>query len=178
MATVGKVYKEKFKRKLDEFNHSRPLVDYLVPFLVKPFTKIADIGAGPMVIIGDYWNGVDIEVVASDILVPEYQELWSKYNATPMIPVEYEDMENLSYEDESFDIVHCRNALDHTPDAYKAIGEMKRICKTGGYVYLAHAPSQKKIFGGHHYHNFEDLLLPEFSSEMDGELIVNIWKKI
>jgi len=179
MATVGNVYKEKFQRKLDEFNHPRLLSDYLIPLIGdKKEVVIAELGAGPMNTIGDHLDNVDVTVIPSDILVNEYKELWDKHNAIPMIEVEYQDMEKLTYPDGVFDIVHCRNALDHTPNIFEAINELKRVCKVGGYVYLAHAPSQKKRFGGHHYWNFEEINLPEFTTHMDGELIINVWKKI
>ena len=40
----------------------------------------------------------------------------------------------LSFEDETFDIVHCHAVLVHLPDALSAIKEMRRVCKTGGYL--------------------------------------------
>jgi hypothetical protein len=52
-----------------------------------------------------------------------------------------------------FDIVHCVNALDHTNNPQKAIEEMKRICKPGGWIYLRHAPNQKDKYGGIHKWN-------------------------
>ncbi len=180
MANIGKVYIEKFQRKLDEFNKPRPLAPYLVPLIGdKKDVVIAEIGAGPMNTIGEMLDGVNIKIVASDILAEEYKELWKKHNAHPFgFEVEYQDMENLTYPDESFDIVHCRNAIDHTQDLHKAIKEMQRVCKKGGYVYLAHAPSQKKKYGGHHYWNIEEVDLPEFLLSQDSELIIHIWKKI
>ena len=58
--------------------------------------------------------------------------------------MEKQDMENLTYEDEMFDIVHCANALDHCVDPHKALKEMFRVCKVGGWIYLRHTPNEGK----------------------------------
>lgn len=47
------------------------------------------------------------------------------------------DAERLPLRDESFDIVTCRLALHHMPDAPQAIAEMARVCQRGGHVALA-----------------------------------------
>lgn len=47
------------------------------------------------------------------------------------------DAEHLSFPAETFDIVTCRLALHHMPDAARAIAEMARVCRTGGRVALA-----------------------------------------
>lgn len=78
------------------------------------------------------WGKVNLKIYASDILANEYAKLTHEVLRTP---IEYQDMENLTYLDESFDVVHCVNALDHTKNAQKALSEMKRICKTGGYIF-------------------------------------------
>jgi ubiquinone/menaquinone biosynthesis C-methylase UbiE len=172
-------YRKKFTSKEAKFNHPMPLPAYF-KYLIgeKKSVKIAELGAGPINTIGNYFDGVEVEIIASDLFQPEYEKFWKQHNKTPIVPIEYQDMENLTYPDETFDIVHCVNALDHTPDVYKAIDEMKRVCKTGGYIYLRHAPGQKKRYGGIHYWNFEDVELPGFSKHLEGDLIVNIWKKI
>lgn len=90
--------------------------------------KIADIGAG---------NGEDmIEVVRSD--------------KDSIVVSEQQDMEKLTYPANQFDVVHCRNALDHTKDALAAVKEMVRICKPGGLVYIKCWLDQKNT-KGHHF---------------------------
>lgn len=181
MENINKVYRTKFARKLKQYNKKMRLPYYFYDLIgSKKEVCIADIGSGPVCTIGDNWPGVDVKVYASDILQPEYDKLWDKVNEVPIIPIYKENMEKLSYPDEYFDIVHCRNAADHTPDIYKAINEMIRVCKKGGYIYLAHAPSQKKIYKGNHYWNIEDVVLPNcFKTYIEGNnLIVSICKKI
>jgi ubiquinone/menaquinone biosynthesis C-methylase UbiE len=78
------------------------------------------------------------------------------------------------------------NALDHTKDVRKALGEMKRVCKTGGIIYLRHAPNQKNFLKGDHYWNVtmegfdngkELVKLDGFKTGTDGFMIISIMKK-
>lgn len=172
-------YRHKFAAKEAEFNRDMPLPDYFAPMIGdKKQVVIAEVGAGPINTIGNHYKDVDVIIYASDVMQPEYQKSWKHHNKQPIVPVMYEDMEKLSYPDEMFDIVHCRNAIDHTPNLLKAIEELKRVCKKGGWVYMAHAPGQKTRYGGMHYHNFEDVILPEFESRVEGDLIISTWQKI
>lgn len=175
---VSELYRRKFARKVGQYNHPRPAPGYLVPLVGdKKYVRVAELGAGPVSTLGDVLEGVCVDVWPSDVLGDEYAQMWEELGVEPLVPVTTEDMENLSYLDDFFDVVHCRNALDHTPDAYRAIGEMQRVCKPGGYVYLAHAPSQKRKFGGHHCHNFEEFELPGFDVREEDGLIVAVWQK-
>ena len=153
---VSTVYIRKFKRKLEQYNKPGPLPAYFEELIGKQHSvRIAELGAGPINTIGNFWPGREVEIVASDVLQSEYEKLWKEHGATPIVPIEYQDMEHLTYPDESFDIVHCVNALDHTKDAKKALSELERICKPEGWVYLRHSSNQKKRFRGHHYWNID-----------------------
>lgn len=84
--------------------------------------RVLDLGSGvDSKLISDY---TEIEITHADIRLDP--------------PV---DMENLPYEDSSFDIVICINALDHTQNAPKAVMEMLRVSK--GLVYINCAIDQK-----------------------------------
>lgn len=172
------VYRRKFPSREREFNRPRQLPAYFAPLIGdKKSVRIAELGAGPVNTIGNEWPGVEVDVWASDVMWPEYQKFWEHHGKTPLVPILEEDMENLSYLDDFFDVVHCRNALDHTRGIHAAVAEMQRVCKPGGLVYLAHAPGQKRAYGGHHYHNFEEVELPGFAMGQDGEMIVSVWQK-
>ena len=123
----------------------------------KKQVRIADIGSGPASMIGYTMDGVEVDYVPSDLLAEEYKELYRYHNIEPYVYPEVQDMMNLSYPDNSFDIVYCRNAVDHCFDAKKAISEMIRICKPGGYVYLWHFKKVGKMMGynGMHTWNIE-----------------------
>jgi SAM-dependent methyltransferase len=147
-------YRKKFVSKLAQFNREIPLPDYFAPMIGdKKEVIVAELGAGPINTIGNFWKGVTVVIRASDVMQPEYEKFRHDNNATLIIPIEYQDMESLTYADKTFDIVHCVNALDHTPNPKKALSEMARVCKSGGWIYLRHAPYQMKRYGGMHEWN-------------------------
>lgn len=92
--------------------------------------KILNIGSGPISIKGE----------APGIIITHADR--RDYG------VEIQDMEHLTYPDDSFDLVVCINALDHTPDAQLAIEEMKRVSK---WVYIDCALIQRTTSGRNHY---------------------------
>jgi len=149
------------KELVDNFNKQVPLIDELLPFVGdKKKVKIADIGSGPVSSIGSFLPGVEVEVCPSDN--QDWTEWWNKRrewwktDLKPFIPVEYQNMERLTYPDESFDIVWCHNALDHTMNAKEAVKEMIRVCKKGGYVYIMCSLNQLDTGYLHHWNAKQD----------------------
>ncbi len=162
-------YRAKFRSKLAQFNHPAELPDYFAPMIGdKKEVVMAELAAGPVCTIGNSWKDTQVSIYASDILQNEYAPLWKKYNATPVVPVEYQDMEHLTYPDGFFDIVHCVNALDHTLDARQALKEMLRVCKKCGWIYLRHFPNQRSKLRGMHAWNID---------MVDGECVFSAQKK-
>lgn len=47
-----------------------------------------------------------------------------------------QDLTKLTYDDEAFDIVVCNHVLEHIPDDRKAMREILRVLKPGGYAML------------------------------------------
>lgn len=158
MADLNKTtyfYRHKFASKEREFNKPTQLPEYFKTLIGdKTEVKIAELGAGPVNTIGNLWPGVNVQIYASDVMWPEYQKFWQQHGKHPIVPVVYQDFEKLDYEDDFFDIVHCVNALDHTENAIKALNELIRVCKPGGWIYLRHAPCQMTRYGGMHRWNF------------------------
>lgn len=116
-------------------NNLLPLVDYLIPMVGdKKAVKILDVGSGPFPKTGQLLNGVNIELTHCDH--KNFTDFWQEFGAEPLFPIEYQDMEKLTYPNESFDIVHCVNALDHTVNAETALKEMLRVVKVDGWVYI------------------------------------------
>lgn len=135
-----------------------PLADYVANRIPSTATKvrIADLGAGAWSRIGTIVPGVAVEVVAADIFANEYMAVWSSLSMRPEITIEKQNMTALTYPDNSFDIVHCSNALDHTVNPFRAIFEMKRVLKPGGWLLLRHYKSvgQQYRYYGLHQWNF------------------------
>ena len=132
-------YKNKLPYKAKQFNFIFPLHSYFEEMIGnKKEVFIADFGAGLFSTTGSTWNGVNIQLYPSDILADEFRLLLKDASVVPIIPVEKQDMVELTYQDNFFDIVHCVNALDHCANPLKALKEMYRICKIEGWIYLKH----------------------------------------
>ncbi|MGH9601456.1 MAG: class I SAM-dependent methyltransferase [Terriglobales bacterium] len=50
-----------------------------------------------------------------------------------------EALEKLSFQDASFDLVHCRGVLMHIPDWKRALAELVRVLKPGGRIAILEA---------------------------------------
>jgi len=99
---------------------------------------IADLGAGMFCTTGSLWKTAKVNIYPSDALSDEFNQILKENGITPLVHVEKQNMENLTYPDNFFDIVHCCNALDHTADPIKALSEMYRTTKPSGFIYLRH----------------------------------------
>ena len=138
-------WKGKLPAKAKSFNHAFPLPEYFGPMIGdKKEVSIADLGAGVISTTGSTWPGVRVCLYPSDIWADEYKEFYKYWKIKPFISVEKQNMENLTYKDSMFDIVHCANALDHCVDPFRALQEMFRVCKKGGWIYLRHAINSGK----------------------------------
>ena len=138
------------RAKIEKYNKPIPLVDYLIPLIGdRKEVKILDVGSGPFPITGQLLEGVKVELTHCD--QQDFTYFWDKYQATPTFPIEVQDMEKLTYPDAFFDITHCINALDHTKGAEKAVQEMIRVTKPGGWVYIDCALIQHTNRGHRHF---------------------------
>lgn len=151
-------YRAKLPWKAKQFNRELTLPDYFGQMIGdKKEVTIAEIGSGMFCTIGSLWKTAKVKVYPSDALADKFNKILEDNNVTPLIPVEKQDMENLTYPDNFFDIVHCCNALDHTTNPLKAICEMYRIVKPGGYIYLRHFVNvgENEKYSGLHMWNID-----------------------
>lgn len=123
----------------------------------KKQVRVLDVGAGPICCLGKTAPDREVEIVAVDPLAPIYDCLLERYGICPPLRTEFAVGEDLGlvFSDESFDIVHCQNALDHSFDPLRAIRQMLSVCKTGGYVLLRHAHNEAETenYSGFHQWN-------------------------
>lgn len=112
-------------------------MDHLLPMIGdKDNVLVADVGAGPFALKNcEFVTGHRVEFRPMD--------------KKGFQGVEQQDMEALTYEDSTFDIVQCINALDHTRNAEKALQELIRVSKE--WVYIDCALDQLTTSGGWHY---------------------------
>lgn len=95
-----------------------------------------------MSLIGDRWKGKKVLVVGAAFWVDkELQEmLHAEVLRTDLIQSEGIDMIvdvcNMSFPDESFDCVICREVIEHVPEDRELLFEVRRVLKPEGEFYL------------------------------------------
>jgi ubiquinone/menaquinone biosynthesis C-methylase UbiE len=94
---------------------------------------VLDVGSGAL----PWIKGLlpNMRLTACDPLAEEYAKIFDYALHGQEAPVKA-FAESLPFADNSFDIVHCSNALDHTQNPYKAILEMERVCRLDGMILI------------------------------------------
>jgi SAM-dependent methyltransferase len=67
-------------------------------------------------------------------------------------------LEELPWEDGTFDLVTCLDVIEHTPDDRLTLGELRRVCKPGGWL-LVTVPAYQSLWSlhdeaNHHYRRY------------------------
>ncbi|KFY41825.1 hypothetical protein V494_02777 [Pseudogymnoascus sp. VKM F-4513 (FW-928)] len=117
---------------------------YLIPYL-KPGMTILDIGCGPGSISIDLARLTpDSHVTGIDVADP-LAEARASAVALGVNNVEFKvgDIHALDFPDDSFDVVHVHQVLQHISDPVKAIREMRRVAKPGGIVAARESASME-----------------------------------
>lgn len=95
---------------------------------VKPDSESVVFIVAPERNLYDYFrHKLSAKVFAGDI-APRYYD-WAE-------EISAQDLTNLTYEDETFDVVICNHVLEHIPDDRQAMREILRVLKPGGYGML------------------------------------------
>lgn len=104
---------------------------YLLPHLTDS-TLLLDIGAGPGTITDDLAGRVE-RVVATEI---DEATLATTRAGVRRSNVDFAaaDVHALDFSDDSFDIVHAHQVLQHVDDPVQAFREMRRVCRPGGLI--------------------------------------------
>jgi SAM-dependent methyltransferase len=107
---------------------------YLLPYL-RPEATLLDIGAGPGTITVDFAERV-AHVTATEIGPGELalSRQTAADRGVSNVSFAVEDVHALSFADESFDIVHAHQVLQHVADPVLALREMARVTRPGGIV--------------------------------------------
>ncbi|MEV6929147.1 methyltransferase domain-containing protein [Dactylosporangium sp. NPDC051485] len=105
---------------------------YLLPVLTEKM-KVLDVGAGPATITRDLAARVAhvtaLEVTEEAVAVAR-EGLAGVANAE----VVRGDVHALPFPDDTFCVVHAHQVLQHVADPVRALREMRRVCKPGGYI--------------------------------------------
>lgn len=110
---------------------------YLLP-LLRPGMSLLDIGAGPGTITADLarlvepgrTTALEATEAALDITKATFAKLDVKVEFT------VGDVHALEIPDDTYDVVHAHQVLQHVADPVQALREMRRVCKPGGIVAL------------------------------------------
>lgn len=107
---------------------------YLAPHLT-PDAHLLDVGAGPGTITLDFAGRVGrvTAVEISEEALSLSRGLAAERGVTN-IDFSVEDVHALSFADDTFDVVHAHQVLQHVGDPVQALSEMRRVTKPGGIV--------------------------------------------
>lgn len=110
---------------------------YLLPEL-RPGMRLLDVGCGPGTITVDLAAAVAPgEVVALDASAEVLDVARTNARAAGAdgaLSFRTGDVYRLPFEDDSFDVVHAHQVLQHLSDPVAALREMRRVCVRGGIV--------------------------------------------
>lgn len=109
---------------------------YLLPHL-HPGLSLLDVGCGPGTITADLAARVEPGVVTAVEVADRALDLArAEVNRRGQANIEFgvADVHALDFPDDSFDIVHAHQVLQHVGDPVRALAEMRRVCKPGGLV--------------------------------------------
>jgi SAM-dependent methyltransferase len=67
-------------------------------------------------------------------------------------------LEQLPWESRRFDLITCLDVLEHVPDDRRALAELRRVCKVGGWLLLT-VPAYQALWSlhdaaNHHYRRY------------------------
>jgi len=138
-------------------------------FHLQKGSRVLDVGSGTgglipyiLQIIGEQGSVWAVDFAEEMVRIGK-----EKFHHEPQVNFQAAPVEALPFADQFFDHVVCFGALPHFEDKGLAIGEMGRVLKTGGTLFIAHALSSQEI-KNHHQGNSPVALdcLPE-----EGEMI-------
>lgn len=101
--------------------------------------RILELGCGT----GDMWKGHlellhnSTELVLTDFSEGMLEAAKKNLGAWEQISYQVVDIQNIPFEDNSFDIVIANMMLYHVPDLAKGLAEVRRVLKTDGTFYCA-----------------------------------------
>jgi len=140
-----------------------------------PDLKILDIGTGTG-FLALLLGGMGYDITAVDWSMTMMRKAKEKASAA-QIPIEFEvqDVESLTFSDDTFDAIVSRHVLWTLTDPSRASKEWVRVLRPGGMV-IADIPRQGSDSGKHHYGEEIGKNLP-FGNGADPERVMGIFKE-
>lgn len=165
---------------------------FLLPYL-RPGLRLLDFGCGPGAIsVGLARAVAPGEMHGVDMAEPQIEMARSMAASQGQDNAIFHvgDVTDLKFEDNFFDIAHCRNVLMHVPDTAAVLSEVKRVLKPGGIIacreMICGSAFTYPDFGimRRSWEMFEDLVRaddghPQMGKDMKGHIqeagFVSIW---
>ena len=95
-------------------------------------TSVLDLGCGPGTITADIGRRVAPgRVLGIDASASVIEEARRDAGRGPNVEFSVGDLYALDTDDDTFDVVHAHQVLQHLPDPVRALREMKRVCNRG-----------------------------------------------
>lgn len=111
---------------------------HLAPHL-RPGQDVLDVGCGPGTITADLAERVSPGRVVGIDRSPEVIGQAAAQHRVDQLEFRTADLMALPFGDDSFDVVHAHQVLQHVPDPIGALVEMRRVCRPGGIVAVRDA---------------------------------------
>jgi len=110
---------------------------YLLPDL-RPGMAVLDVGCGPGTITTDLAAlvapGRVVAVDSAQIVLEQAAGYAAEAGYADRIDFAVADVHELEFPDDTFDVVHAHQVLQHVSDPIRALREMRRVCRPGGIV--------------------------------------------
>jgi ubiquinone/menaquinone biosynthesis C-methylase UbiE len=110
---------------------------YLLP-LLEPGMSVLDVGCGPGTITMDLaalvGAGGRVTGLETGDAALEPARAEAERRGATNVDLRVGDVLDLDVEDDSFDVVHAHQVLQHVDDPVRALTEMRRVCRPGGLV--------------------------------------------
>ena len=112
---------------------------YVLPYLTKPNMKVLDVGCGPgslTIDIGRHVVPNGGQVIGTDYVAEPLETAERLLQATApelvgnRIKFQVANIYSLPFPDDSFDLVHVHQVLEHIADPVAGLKEMRRVAKT------------------------------------------------
>lgn len=133
-ATGGLSWQAEYACRLER----RPLADWQAALLPAGPARLVDVVAGPVSSLGSHVLGRDMEIIAVDPLADIYDELAAGIDRPPRTRLAFGEDLSARFAPDSFNLIACTNALDHSIALAWCVIEMLMVAHTGGRIVLMH----------------------------------------
>ncbi|HUV75378.1 MAG TPA: methyltransferase domain-containing protein [Dehalococcoidales bacterium] len=113
---------------------------------IRPGATVLDVGAGTGVFIPFLLSKIGNrgQIVALDVAEEMLRRARAKgFNG--MVAYLNADVVNMPLPDETFDSVVCYSSFPHFQDKPKALAEIYRVTRSGGYLFICHTSSRDAV---------------------------------